>query len=90
MEAREDKECDKKGTTKISSISNTTKITAKIKKRRETGCRASTAVVNPHSRGEIVSRLEGLILLKADPIKMKRIPRAIASNVKTLHINILN
>ena len=78
------------GTTKINSISNTTKTTAKIKKRRETGWRASTAVVKPHSRGEIVSRLAGLSFDNITPSARKTTHKTLARSTNTVHINILN
>lgn len=77
-----------KGTTRISSMSNTTKITAKIKNRRDTGWRKSVAVENPHSRGEIISRLAKLIFLKINPRLIKTTLRAVPTKIHLPHINI--
>ena len=77
-----------KGTTRISSTSNTTKITAKMKNRRDTGWRKSVAVEKPHSKGEIISRLAKLIFLKTSPSEINKALNPMEINTHLPHINI--
>jgi len=62
------------GKTKTSSTSNTTKITAYTKNRRDIGARVSFLLLNPHSKGDINSRPSDRCLAKSAPaIKKTRL-----------------
>jgi len=73
------------GITITSSTSKITKITAKIKKRNETGWRLSWEEVNPHSKGDRGSRNKVLVLLTNSPLTNSRPPKSKARKRLVLH-----